>query len=181
MTNESIPAPDWVPDSVEVEQPPITHKMQGISPYSMIDGLLAFQPDQYYNDAFKDSVRISGLRDQFMAGAGAELEQEKVAPPPITAYTNPQGEFVNPDPPPGAPPVQQQPPAAPQRPQGGQQRPPSGLLCTQHHTMLVESIAKYQEYDEVDGQQVPAKFFCPGDKNGTGANHSVWRSQAIPA
>ncbi len=118
MTNESIPAPEFV----EVEQPPITHKIQGIGPYSMIDGLLAFQPDQYYNDAFRDSVRISGLRDQFMAGAGAELEQEKVAPPPATAYTNPQGEFVNPDPPPGAPPVQQPPPAAPQRPQGGQQQ-----------------------------------------------------------
>ncbi len=114
------------PEFVDVEQPPITHKMQGIAPYSMIEGLLAFQPDEYYESAFRDSVRLSTIRDRFMAEAGTQVDKAmvemKADAMPATAYTNPQGEFVNPDPPPGAPPVQQQPPAAPQRPQGGQQQ-----------------------------------------------------------
>lgn len=66
-----------------------------------------------------------------------------------------------------------------QRPAGGPQKRGSGLWCPDHDGVeLVESKAEYQTYDDVDGQQVPAKFFCPGESNGTGSNHSVWRSKA---
>ena len=69
-----------------------------------------------------------------------------------------------------------------QEPRQGGSRPSSGLLCPTHHIGLVETIAKYQEYDDgPNGEKVPAKFFCPGKENGTGQNHSVWRSQAVPA
>lgn len=64
--------------------------------------------------------------------------------------------------------------ASGQRPSGG-----TGLWCPEHDSVqLVESLAKYQTYDDVDGVQLPAKFFCPGKENGTGQNHQVWRSQA---
>lgn len=65
-------------------------------------------------------------------------------------------------------------------PRGGQQKRGSGLFCPDHPSIeLLQSAEQYQEYDEVDGERLPAKFFCPGKANGTGKNHSVWRSKAV--
>jgi len=67
-------------------------------------------------------------------------------------------------------------PAAPRGTQNG-----TGLYCPDHEgVQLIESAAQYQTYDEgPDGEPIPAKFFCPGRENGTGKNHSVWRSKAV--
>ena len=69
------------------------------------------------------------------------------------------------------------------RPQGAPAtRQHTSLYCAEHNVELVLSAAKYQTYDEgPNGERVPAKFFCPGDRNGTGANHTVYRSRAVAA
>lgn len=113
------------PETVEVEQPPITHKQQGLPPFSMIDGLLAFQPDEYYVAAFNDSVRVSKIRDRMVATAETVAEREA---PPAAAYREPQGERVNPNPAPSTPPIQQPPPAAQGRAQNGQQQWPPHVV-----------------------------------------------------
>ena len=54
------------------------------------------------------------------------------------------------------------------------------LYCPEHEGIqLKETLPKWQEYDNIDGQQVPAKYYCSKDDNGTGSNHNVWRSHAI--
>ena len=60
-------------------------------------------------------------------------------------------------------------------------RAASGAFCPQHEGIeVIVSAPQYQQYDEDEnGQQVPAKFYCPGTKNGTGKNHSLWRSQLV--
>ena len=172
MTNES--------DFVDVVQPPITHKIQGISPFSMIEGLLAFQPDDYYNDAFRDSVRIAGLRDQFMAQAGAELD-EAAGAAPFTAHKGPQGEWVNPNPPPGAPPVQQQPPAAPQGALRGVQ---PGRVVPLEACDRCNGPAKYKEaFQSRQGKQISATLICtnPQCKDGNYDHNIRWLNGDDPA
>ena len=104
--------------------------------------------------------------------AGAE-------PLPATSYKNPQGERVNPNTAPSTTPAQQQPPAAAQG-GSGRESAGTGKFCPDHPKVeLILSKREYQEYDDVDGVQVPAKFFCPRGKNGTDTNHQVWRSKAL--
>lgn len=57
----------------------------------------------------------------------------------------------------------------------------TGLFCPDHPSIeLVPSKPEYQTYDFLpDGTQVPAKYFCPKEANGTGKNHNVWRSKAL--
>ena len=60
-------------------------------------------------------------------------------------------------------------------------QPGMTLYCPEHEgTKLIQTKAQWQVYDEIDGQSVPAKYFCPGEENGTGANHSLWRRDGIP-
>tara|TARA_R110000751_G_scaffold20837_3_gene60635 strand:- start:9044 stop:9463 length:420 start_codon:yes stop_codon:yes gene_type:complete len=71
------------------------------------------------------------------------------------------------------------PTASPEQPSTANQQGMT-LYCPEHEGIqLRESLAKYQVYDEVDGQQIAAKYYCPKDDNGTDQNHNVWRSQAI--
>ena len=62
----------------------------------------------------------------------------------------------------------------------GAQQTHSGLFCPDHPSVeLIPSKAEYQEYSyDVNGNQQPDKFFCPGKENGD-KNHSVWRSRAL--
>lgn len=69
-------------------------------------------------------------------------------------------------------------------PQGGASNAPkthSGLFCPDHPRVeLVQSIDKYQKWDEgPNGSRIPAAFFCPGKENGTGTNHTIYRSKAV--
>ena len=68
----------------------------------------------------------------------------------------------------------------PARPQQGGKRG-SGLFCPDHTRIeLIQSADQYQQWDEgPSGEKVAAKFFCPGKENGTGRNHSIWRSRAL--
>lgn len=73
-------------------------------------------------------------------------------------------------------------PSAPQAEPAPARPTPSGsLFCPDHpQVALVQSADKFQEWDEgPNGERIAAKFFCPGDKNGVGKNHSVWRSKAV--
>ena len=67
-----------------------------------------------------------------------------------------------------------------QQPRAGAKRG-SGLFCPDHQRIeLIQSADQYQEWDDgPNGEKVPAKFFCPGKENGTGRNHSIWRSRAL--
>ncbi len=118
------------------EQPTLT---DGPAPDQPLDTLTFAVPALDYSQArvaisdnrewwlwFWTCIKVAGETKAEVFGVPLVEEAEAAGAtpdmPPRTAYTNPQGEFVNPDPPPGAPPVQQPPPAAPQRPQGGQQQ-----------------------------------------------------------
>ncbi len=126
MTNAPVPTPGGVASDTATPLPPVnvTYKFKGSADFSMIEGLPAFESDDYYEQFFKDYIRVREIRDRMLgghmvdeaAGAGA------TAGPPSTAYATPQGERVNPNPAPGAPPPQQPPVAAQGRAQNGQQQ-----------------------------------------------------------
>jgi hypothetical protein len=85
---------------------------------------------------------------------------------------------------PGGAPTKQggQQPRQERQPQGPQK--PSGLFCPEHPSVqLVQSKPLYQKYDTdpETGADIPAAYFCPGQANGTGSNHSVWRRNALVA
>lgn len=77
-------------------------------------------------------------------------------------------------------PVQRQATNGAPRNGNGAQQAHSGLFCPDHPSVeLIPSKAEYQEYSyDVNGNQQPDKFFCPGKENGD-KNHSVWRSRAL--
>ena len=72
-------------------------------------------------------------------------------------------------------------PTAPPEQPSAEYQPGMTLYCPEHEGVkLIQTKAQWQVYDEIDGQSVPAKYFCPGEENGTGANHSLWRRDGIP-
>lgn len=54
--------------------------------------------------------------------------------------------------------------------------------CPEHGCAAVPSILKYQETEfSEEGVERYAKYFCPGDKNGTGQNHPLWARELVAA
>ena len=131
MTNAPTPNAAGVATDTAPPLASVTYDFKGSVKYSMIKGLPAFESDDYYEQFFKDYIRVLAIRDRMLGGhmveeavaAGAVINQQASQNPlPATAYANPQGEFVNPNPAPSAPPVQQPPVAAPQGAQNGPQQ-----------------------------------------------------------
>lgn len=57
----------------------------------------------------------------------------------------------------------------------------SGLYCPEHTNVeAVPSKKEYARFEEDEyGNQVQANYFCPGEQNGTGKNHQLWRRQLV--
>lgn len=52
--------------------------------------------------------------------------------------------------------------------------------CPEHGVPARPSNLQYQEIEMSDtGDERYAKYFCPGQENGTGANHSLWARELV--
>lgn len=52
--------------------------------------------------------------------------------------------------------------------------------CPEHGVAAAPSILKYQEIEMSDeGEERYAKYFCPGQHNGTGKNHPLWARELV--
>ncbi len=165
------------------ESPPasVTYDFKGSVDYSMIKGLPAFESDDYYEQFFKDYIRVREIRDRMLGGhmvdeaAGAGI----TAGPPSTAYSNPQGERVNPNPPPGAPPVQQTPLVATQGAQRGVQ---PGQVVPLEACDRCNGPAKYKEaFRSKAGKAISATLICSNCRDGTYDHNIRWLNSDDPA
>lgn len=79
--------------------------------------------------------------------------------------------------------AQQAPQRAAPAAQSARQRAPGEVtgFCPQHDGVRVlPSIQKFWRIEMDDeGNEVLANYFCPGNDNGTGANHTVWRREIV--
>ena len=69
--------------------------------------------------------------------------------------------------------------SAPAQRRSGGPKKGTALFCADHpNVQVIETKAEWQEMND---EGLPDKFFCPGKENGTGENHNVYRRQAVLA
>lgn len=145
----------------------ITHRIPWRTPYGWTEIVYESGEALDYPQLALDAVT---MEDSY----AALLPKQEIENVPERQYEDAPPEY-------GEPPREQrrEPPRGSQRPQSATQRG-SGFYCPNHPNVEVrESAPQYQTYDDVDGVQMPAKFYCPGASNGTGKNHSLWRSALL--